>query len=95
MISNTTSRQNMAHSLPAPVKPRPLSQAILALALGLVMLVVLVLLVLGVVVLFGFAALAVDGGMVYSDRRHAQMGSDASSLAGGGAAAVGREWINV
>jgi uncharacterized membrane protein len=49
---------------------------------------VLVLLVLGVVVLFGFAALAVDGGMVYSDRRHAQMGSDASSLAGGGAAAL-------
>jgi len=35
----------MAHSLPAPVKPRPLSQAILALALGLVILVVLVLLV--------------------------------------------------
>jgi hypothetical protein len=49
---------------------------------------VLILLVLGVVVLFGFAALAVDGGMVYSDRRHAQMGSDASSLAGGGAAAL-------
>lgn len=48
----------------------------------------LILLVLGVVVLFGFAALAVDGGMVYSDRRHAQMGSDASSLAGGGAAAL-------
>jgi hypothetical protein len=48
----------------------------------------LILLVLGVVVLFGFAALAVDGGMVYSDRRHAQMGSDAASLAGGGAAAL-------
>jgi hypothetical protein len=48
----------------------------------------LILLVLGVVVLFGFAALAVDGGMTYSDRRHAQMGSDAASLAGGGAAAL-------
>jgi hypothetical protein len=48
----------------------------------------LILLVLGVVVLLGFTALAVDGGMVYSDRRHAQMGSDASSLAGGGAAAL-------
>jgi vancomycin resistance protein YoaR len=35
----------MAHSLPTPVKPRPLSQAILALAMGLVILVVLVALV--------------------------------------------------
>ena len=47
----------------------------------------LVLLVLGFVVLLGFTALAVDGGMVYADRRHAQNGSDASSLAGGGSAA--------
>jgi len=48
----------------------------------------LVLLVLGFVVLLGFTALAVDGGMVYSNRRHAQNASDASSLAGGGVAAL-------
>jgi len=49
---------------------------------------VLVLLVLGIVALLGFTALAIDGGMVYSDRRHAQSAADASSLAGGGAAAL-------
>jgi Flp pilus assembly protein TadG len=48
----------------------------------------LVLLVLGMVVLLGFTALAIDGGMVYSDRRHAQNASDAASLAGGAAAAM-------
>ena len=48
----------------------------------------LVLLVLGFVVLLGFTALAIDGGMVYADRRHAQNGADASSLAGGAAAAL-------
>ena len=47
---------------------------------------VMVLLVLGVVALLGFTALAIDGGMVYSDRRHAQAAADASSLTGGGAA---------
>ncbi len=46
-----------------------------------------VLLVLAMVVLLGFAALAVDGSMVYSDRRFAQSGADAASLAGAGAAA--------
>ncbi len=45
-----------------------------------------VLIVLGIVVLLGFTALAVDGSMLYSDRRYAQNGADASSLAGGGAA---------
>ncbi len=49
---------------------------------------VLVLLVLGFVVLLGFTAFAIDGGMVYSDRRHAQNAADASSLAGGAAAAL-------
>ncbi len=48
----------------------------------------LVLLVLGFVVLLGFTALAVDGGMVYSNRRHAQNAADAASLAGGAAAAL-------
>lgn len=52
---------------------------------------VLVLLVLGVVALLGFTALALDGGMLYSDRRHAQSAADAASLAGGGAAAVSLE----
>jgi hypothetical protein len=47
----------------------------------------LVLIVLAMIVLLGFTALAVDGGMVYSDRRFVQNAADASSLAGGGAAA--------
>lgn len=49
---------------------------------------VLVLLVLAIVALLGFTALAIDGGLVYSDRRHAQNAADASSLAGGAAAAM-------
>ena len=40
------------------------------------------------IVLVAFAGLAIDGGMVYSDRRHAQNASDAGSLAGAGAAAI-------
>ena len=48
----------------------------------------LVLLVLAFVALLGFAALAIDGGMVYADRRRVQNGADASALAGGGAAAL-------
>lgn len=48
----------------------------------------LIFLVLGMVVFLGFVALAIDGSMVYSDRRRAQNGADAASLAGGGAAAL-------
>ena len=48
----------------------------------------LVLIVLAVVGLLGFTALAVDGSMVYADRRFAQNAADASSLAGGAAAAM-------
>ena len=48
---------------------------------------VLVLLVLALVGLLGFTALAIDGGMVYSDRRTAQNAADAAALAGAGAAA--------
>ncbi len=44
-------------------------------------------LVLGLVVFFGFVALAIDGGMALADRRHAQNAADAASLAGGGQAA--------
>ncbi|NOY99750.1 MAG: hypothetical protein GXP40_11205 [Chloroflexi bacterium] len=48
----------------------------------------IVVLALGLVAMLGFTALALDGGMVYSDRRQAQSVSDASSLAGAGTAAV-------
>ncbi len=42
----------------------------------------IVLLMLGLVVLFGFTAMAIDGGMVYSQRRSAQNSADAAALAG-------------
>jgi hypothetical protein len=48
----------------------------------------IVFLVLGLVVFMGFVALAIDGGMAFADRRHSQNGADASSLAGGGEAAL-------
>ena len=48
----------------------------------------IVLVALGFVVLLGFAALAVDGSLVYADRRFAQNAADAASLAGGGVAAI-------
>ena len=47
----------------------------------------IVLLALTFVVLLGFTALAVDGGLVYANRRHMQNAADASSLSGGSAAA--------
>jgi hypothetical protein len=47
-----------------------------------------VLLALAFIALLGFTALAVDGGMVYANRRHMQNASDASSLAGGSATAL-------
>jgi hypothetical protein len=55
----------------------------------------IVLLVLSIVVLLGFTALALDGGMVYSDRRHAQNAADTAALAGGGAAASILEEENI
>ncbi len=39
------------------------------------------------VLLMGFSALAIDGGMLFSDRRHAQNAADSASLAGASAAA--------
>lgn len=51
----------------------------------------IVLIVFAVVGLIGFTALAIDGGMLFSDRRHAQSASDAASLAGGGFAALALE----
>jgi hypothetical protein len=55
----------------------------------------IVYLVIGLVVFLGFVALAIDGGMALADRRHAQNGADAASLAGGGAAAEYMEAKNV
>ncbi len=52
---------------------------------------VIVVLVLAFVVLLGLTALAIDGGMVYADRRHAQNAADAASLAGGNAAGFSLE----
>ncbi len=48
---------------------------------------ILILLVLLVVGLLGFTALAIDGGMIFADRRYSQSAADAASLAGAGAAA--------
>jgi len=45
---------------------------------------ILVLLVLALVGLLGFTALAIDGGMIYADRRYMQSSADAASLAGAG-----------
>lgn len=42
----------------------------------------LILLVMAVVGMLGFTALAIDGGMIYSDRRITQNAADAASLAG-------------
>ena len=48
----------------------------------------IVLIALAFVVLLGFAALAIDGSMTYSDRRIAQAASDSASLAGAGIAGL-------
>lgn len=45
---------------------------------------ILVLLALVLVGLLGFTALAVDGGMIYADRRYMQSSADASTIAGAG-----------
>jgi len=42
----------------------------------------LVLIVLGMVVMLGFTALAIDGGRLYAERRHAQNAADSASLSG-------------
>jgi len=47
---------------------------------------VLVLFALGLVVLLGFTALAVDGAMVYSDRRFDQSAADSAAMSGAAAA---------
>jgi len=52
---------------------------------------VLIFLVIGFIIILGFVGMAIDASMVYSDRRHAQNSADASSLSGGGAAALSME----
>ncbi len=42
----------------------------------------IIILALSFVVLLGFSGLAIDGGILYSDRRHAQNAADAGALAG-------------
>lgn len=48
---------------------------------------IIIILALAIIVLMGFAGLAIDGGMIYADRRNEQNASDAASLAGAGKAA--------
>lgn len=48
---------------------------------------IVVILVLAFVGILGFVAVALDGGMIYSDRRYDQNAADASALAGAGVAA--------
>ena len=56
---------------------------------------IVVLLAVAIVALLGFAALAVDVGMVYSDRRYDQSVADSSALAGAQIAALTLENENV
>lgn len=48
----------------------------------------IIFLILGLTVFLGFVALAVDGGMVLSNRRNVQNGADAAALAGAGKIAL-------
>ena len=50
-----------------------------------------VLIILAIVALFGFAALAVDIGRLYAERRRIQSAADAAALA----AAVARAWLSI
>ncbi|MEN6410826.1 MAG: pilus assembly protein TadG-related protein [Anaerolineaceae bacterium] len=43
---------------------------------------VVLIIALAMIGMIGFAALAIDGGMLYSDRRHAQNAADAAAMAG-------------
>lgn len=52
----------------------------------------LILITLVAVILFGFAALAIDGSMAFSDKRHAQNAADTSALAGALAKIRGNNW---
>jgi hypothetical protein len=56
---------------------------------------VLMILMVGLVALLAFTALAIDGGMYFSDRRYDQNAADASSFAGAGAAAMKMEELGI
>lgn len=56
---------------------------------------IVVVFIVALVVLLGLTALAIDGGMVYSDRRQVQSVADAAALAGGGEAARQLEEGNI
>jgi len=55
----------------------------------------LIILVLGMIVFMAFVALAIDGSLVYSDRRQAQNGSDSASLAAAGVASLALENFHI
>jgi hypothetical protein len=52
---------------------------------------ILIVLTVGIVALLGILALAVDGGMIYADRRYDQNAADSSALAGAGILAMSLE----
>jgi len=52
----------------------------------------LIFLAFSVVALIGFAALAIDGGMIYADRRHAQNAADSAALAAALAKVNSEDW---
>lgn len=56
---------------------------------------ILVLLALVLLGLLGFTALAIDGGMIFADRRYMQSGADSASLAGAGAIGAGVEALHM
>lgn len=56
---------------------------------------IIVILAVAIVALFGFAALAIDVGMVYSDRRYDQSVADSAALAGAQSVQAGLEANNV
>ncbi len=53
---------------------------------------VIVILAIGLIGLLAFAALAIDGGMVYSHRRQAQNAADAAAMAAALAKVKGKDW---
>lgn len=52
----------------------------------------LVLIALALIAIFGFAALAIDGGRLYSERRRAQNAADAAAYAAASASVDGEAW---
>ena len=55
---------------------------------------ILIVIALAVVVLFGFAALSIDGSRAFSDRRNAQNAADAAAFAAALAKVRGNDYVN-